>query len=303
MAPSAQSDALAELFKEFASQFPQDNNHYIERCIYDQVHPAASEATGIWYEDVKIGGRLCKWVRPQDATSSRMMLFFHGGGFSFGSPNGHRKLAAHLAKACGIVCLMVDYRLSPEHVYPAALEDCVRAYEWALEHTFSGDQIILAGDSCGGGQVTSVPLALAERGLPNPAASISLSPWYDLTGSGETMNTNEQNDVLKTKPFVAMIADRYTKGAAKEDPLISPLFASNSQLENLPPHWISVGGYDMLRDDGERFAEKLKNAGVELVLEVQEEQQHVCEFMVGKAPEANRSIERIAEWTRKKLRL
>lgn len=303
MPPSQQSGALAELFKELAAQFPQDGNSFIERCVYDQVHKSASEAAGVWYEDVRIAKRPCKWVRPYDATSSRMMLFYHGGGYSFGSPNGHRKLAAHLAKACGVVCLMVDYRLAPEHAYPAALEDCVRAYEWALEHAFTGNQIILVGDSCEGGLVTSVPLALARKGLPGPAASVALSPWYDLIGNGETRTTNERNDVLNTKEFSVMLAERYAKEASKEDPLLSPLFASDSELKKLPPHWISVGGFDMLRDDGERFAKRLESAGVEVVLEIQEEQQHVSEFMAGKAPEADKSIGKIADWAKRQLRL
>ena len=194
---------------------------------------------------------------------------------------------------------MVDYRLTPEHPYPAPLDDCVAAYKWLLDQGFDAAHIVTAGDSCGGGLSTSVPLAVMQKGWPKPGCAVSLSPWYDLTNSGETMKTNEQNDVLNTTDFVNMLADRYTKGgASRKDPLISPLFAD---LKGLPPHWISCAGYDQLRDNGERLADKAKAQGVEVVLEVHEGQQHVMEFMAGKAPEADGSIKRIGEWVRQKI--
>ena len=221
------------------------------------------------------------------------------GGFSFGSPNGHRKMAAHLAKACNCYALMVDYRKTPEHPYPASLDDCLAAYKWLLDQGYDASNIVTMGDSCGGGLTTSVPLAARDKGWPLPGCAVALSPLYDLTGSGESMTTNEENDVLNTKPFCKMLADRYTAGGSSlEDPLISPLFAD---LKGLPPHWISVPGYDMLRNDGERLADKAKQQGVEVVLEVHEGQQHVMEFMAGKAPEADGSIKRIGEWVRRKV--
>ncbi|KAF2099230.1 hypothetical protein NA57DRAFT_56843 [Rhizodiscina lignyota] len=302
MAPSKESGALAELFKSFAQNFPDDGNVYKQRAIYDQVHKAASEAPGVSYEDIHIAGGIpCKWVRPEGASKKHAIVFMHGGGFSFGSTNGHRKLAAHLAKACNCLALSVEYRLTPEHVYPAALDDCVTAYQWLLDQGFEAKNIVTAGDSCGGGLSTTVPLAAVKRGLPKPGAAVSISPWYDLTGAGETMTINEANDVLNTKPFVAELAKRYTKNAKMEDPLISALFASEDELRQLPPHWISAGGYDMLLDNATRFAEKAKKAGLEVVLEIQEGQQHVMEFMAGMAPEADESLRKIGEWVRQRI--
>jgi len=198
----------------------------------------------------------------------------------------------------------VHYRLSPEHKFPAALDDCVAAYQYLLSAGYQPSKIVVAGDSCGGGLSASVPLATIKRGLPIPGASISLSPWYDLTTQeGGTMESNKEHDLINTAPFVKMLSDRYVEGsgAEKSDPLVSPLFASDEDTKQLPPTWISVAGYDMLRDHGERMADKLRGAGVEVVIEVQEQQQHVMEFMAGNAPEANGSIERIAEWVRKKV--
>ena len=299
MAPSKESQALAELFKGFAANFPPDGDPYLARCIYDQVHKVASEASGVSYEDIVADGLPCKWIRPQGASTNHVVLFMHGGGYSFGSPNGHRKLAAHLAKACNCIALSVDYRLTPEHPYPASLDDCVAAYRWLLDQGFPATNIVTAGDSCGGSLATCVPLAAMKGGLPKPAAAVSLSPSYDLTGGGESIKTNAKNDVLQTEEFIDMLAERYTAGAvSRTDPLVSPTFAD---LKDLPPHWISCGGYDMLRDQGVDFGEKARKAGVEVVVEVHEGQQHVMEFMAGKAPEADESIRRIGEWVRKKI--
>ncbi|KAK3703257.1 hypothetical protein LTR37_014597 [Vermiconidia calcicola] len=281
MAPSKESAALRELFEGFAAAFPADGDPYLSRAIYDQVHKAATEASGVSYEDTTAGGRPCIWIRPENASTKHVVLFMHGGGFSFGSPSGHRKLAAHLAKA------------SP-------LDDCVAAYKWLLDQGYEAKKIVVAGDSCGGGLSTSLPLAAVKQGLPNPGAAVSLSPWYDLTcKNGDSFSTNEQNDVLNTKEFVQVIADRYVAGGtSKEDPLVSPLFAD---LSGLPPTWVSVGGFDMLRDQGVLLAEKAKKEGAEIVLEVHEGQQHVMEFMAGNAPEADESLRRIGQWVREKI--
>lgn len=209
-------------------------------------------------------------------------------------------MAAHLAKACNCTALSVDYRRSPEHTFPAAHDDCVAAYEFLLKQGFEAKNVITAGDSCGGGLSTTVPLAAAQRDLPVPGLAVSISPWYDMTGSGESMTTNEDNDVLNTKEFVAKLAKRYAPYDPLKNELLSPIFAEDALLAKLPPHWISAGGYDMLCDNATRFADRLKGAGVEVVLQVHEGQQHVMEFMAGKAPEADESIKNIGEWVRKK---
>jgi epsilon-lactone hydrolase len=210
-------------------------------------------------------------------------------------------MAAHLAKACGCMALSIDYRMAPEHTFPAAHEDCVAAYKWLLDRGFSAGHIALAGDSCGGGLATTVALLAIQKGYPAPACSVSISPWYDKTCSGKTMTTNEQNDALSEKEFVGVLAKRYAPDTPLTHELLSPLFAKDSTLEKLPPHWISAAGYDILLDDAERMAEKLKQCGVEVVLEVHEGQQHVMEFMAGKAPEAIDSFNKIGKWVKSNM--
>ncbi|CAK3805351.1 ATP12, mitochondrial [Lecanosticta acicola] len=302
MAPSKESQALAELFKTLGAHFPADGNPFIERAVYDQVHTAATEASGVSYESVTVAGREAIWARPKGASEKHVILFMHGGGYTFGSISSHRKLTGHLAKACNSLALSVDYRLAPEHPYPAPLDDCVNAYQWLLAQGFPASNIVTAGDSCGGGLATAVPLAAQQKTLPTPAAAVSLSPWYDLTGSLDSRTRNENRDVLNTHENMEKLANRYTASdpSLRKNPLLSPLFASDEALKSLPPHWISCAGEDMLVDEGTEFAERLKRVGVDVVVEVHEGQQHVMEFMVGRAPEADASVRKIGEWVRGK---
>ena len=224
----------------------------------------------------------------------------HGGGYSFGSPNGHRRIAAHLAKACNCISLSVDYRLTPEHPFPAPVDDCIAAYKWLLDQGYPAQNIVTAGDSCGGGLSASVPLGAVQKGYPKPGAAIALSPWFDATATAPSIESNADKDLIQSREFIEMLADRFTESGKtpKDHPLVSPLHAD---LKDLPPIWISAAGDDMLRDDGVRMAEKAKKAGIDVVLEVHENQQHVFEFMAGRAPEADESLRKIGEWVRKKI--
>lgn len=202
--------------------------------------------------------------------------------------------------------LSIDYRLAPEHKYPAAHDDCVAAFKHLLDLGIKAESIVVAGDSCGGHLSTSLPLALVQRGLPVPGASVSLSPLYDMTTvNGGTMDSNEEADVLNAKVFVEMLGRNYvdgnTVGAQRGDSVLSPLLAKDEELKALPPHWISAAGDDMLRDHGERLAERLKKVGVEVVLEVHDGEQHVMEFAVGRGKNATESVNRIGDWVRRKL--
>lgn len=301
--PSPESDTLRQLFIEFASAFDAAKGRPdLNRAIYDGVHKVASEPTGVTYEDTLCNNVPCKWIRPADASPKHIMLFMHGGAFTFGSTNGHRKLSAHLAKAARCTGLSVEYRLAPEFPYPAGLDDCVAVYRWLLQNGFLASNICVAGDSCGGSLATVVPLALIKQGVEIPAASVALSPSYDHTLEGQTMVTNAENDVLQTKAGIAELTQVYTQGRHDiRDPFISPTFAKN--LGDLPPTWISCAGYDMLCDQGEGLAEKAKAAGAEVVLEVHPGMQHVFEFMAGRAPEADESIRKIGEWIQQKLHI
>lgn len=298
MAPSKESQALKELFKKLTASFPKDGDPFLTRCVYDQVHTAGAEPTGVSYENILADGVPALWITPENASRDHVILYMHGGAFQFGSSNGHRKLAAHLAKACNCVSVSVDYRLTPEHPFPAGLDDCVAVYKWLLEKGYQAQKVVVAGDSCGGGLSASVPLAALQQGLSIPGAAVAMSPWYDLNGGYESYKTNAENDMISAAEGMDVNADKYLAGASREDPLASPMRAD---MSGLPPTWISCPGHDILVDQGRIFAEKANKAGVEVVLEVHEGQQHVMEFMAGKAPEADESLKRIGEWVRKKI--
>lgn len=221
---------------------------------------------------------------------------------SFGSASGHRKLTAHLAKATQCVVISADYRLAPEHKYPAALDDCVAVYEYILKkEKYTAANIVVAGDSIGGALSAIVPLAALKKGLPLPLGCLSLSPAYDWTTyEGGSMDSNKDNDVLNTVPFMKQIIKNYVEGSGAnyEDPAISPLLATDNDLSKLPSTWITVGGHDMLRDQGEKFAARLEKLGVPVHLEVYEGQQHVFEFTAGKSSEAIESFKKIGSWVR-----
>lgn len=299
MPPSEASQALADMYRELKASVRPDFDNFVLRALSDGTWKVGAEALGVTYEESTIAGCPCIWARPEGASTNHILLYMHGGGFTLGSSLcGHRKLFAHLTKACNAQGVAVEYRQTPEHPYPAALDDSFNAYKALLDEGFAPEKIILGGDSAGGGLTAAMSLRAMREGLPKPAACIALSPWYDLTCSGQSYETNASSDALNAKPFVQMMADRYTAGkVSADDPSVSPLFAD---LTNLPPTWISVAGADIIADDGRRFAEKAKKASVEIVLEEHEGQQHVFEFMAGKAPEADGSLKRAGDWARKK---
>lgn len=200
MAPSNEAGAIRSLFDNISANYPSasSQNLWLERALYETVTSLATECPGVTYEDkVTDTGIGYKWIQPREASTRHVMLFLHGGGFSFGSTDSHRKLAAHLANACGMPAASVDYRLTPEVPHPAQVEDCVDVYQELRADGYEGENIVLCGDSCGGGLVSSVPIMLAAHQLVKPGASVALSPWFDHTNSGETHQTNAEVDAIK----------------------------------------------------------------------------------------------------------
>lgn len=202
MATSKESELLKSLFTSISTNnpSPDSNNLWLERALYETVTNVAAECPEVTYEDRNTtdNGRIpYKWILPARSSKRHVMLFMHGGGFSFGSTDSHRKLAAHLASACGIPAASVEYKLTPEFQHPRQIDDCIRVYEHLLSAGYHPENIALCGDSCGGGLVSTVPLALGRQALPKPGASVALSPWFDHTASGETHQTNADVDAIK----------------------------------------------------------------------------------------------------------
>jgi acetyl esterase/lipase len=304
--PSKESDALRAHFQSMSDRMAANPQMDLVtlRGTLEELHERAAEPTGVTYEEITIDGPASElpaiWCIPVDGTDDRVILYTHGGGFVTNTRHSHRKLAGHLAKATGCRALVLEYRLAPEATFPAQLEDAVAAFAWLVEQGIAPEHIATAGDSAGGNLATAVALKLREDGRPQPAAVVGFSPWYDLEGTGSTMDTNADKDAFVQRPVVQHLGSQFIGDASLQDPLANPTYAD---LAGLPPLFLTVGGHETLLDSVEQFADRAKNAGVEVALEVAEGQQHVYPFMAGRAPEADSTIADAGRWLRSRLGL
>ena len=208
------------------------------RAQYDRAERVFPTPPDVAIETTTAPGRPAEWLRPPGARPDAVMLYLHGGGYVIGSPRSHRHLAAAIARAAGVSGLLLDYRLAPEHPFPAALDDAVAAYQWLLGRGVAPDRVVVAGDSAGGGLTVATLLALRERGLPRPAGGVCISPWVDLTCSGATYGTKAAVDPIVTRESVAMMSQAYAGSGDPKAPLLSPLYA---HVRDLPPLLVQVG--------------------------------------------------------------
>ncbi len=259
-----------------------------------------SPPVGVAFETATVGGVPGLWNHPDGGATDAALLYLHGGGYVIGSPDTHRNLTARLALALGCSVFSADYRLGPEHPHPAAVHDSVAAYRALLDAGFAPQRLAIAGDSAGGGLTLATLVALRDGGVALPAAAVAISPWTDLTLSGESMQTMAAADPMVTEPGLQRMAEWFLDGGDPRDPLASPLFA---ELEGLPPLFVLVGEVETLLDDARRFDERASAAGVDCTLEVYPEMVHVFPAFAGLFPEADAAIDDIAAFLRKQLAL
>lgn len=301
--PSIESENIKERYASWAARLAAGPGMDIAtvRNIFEEWHLPTVEPERVMYAEVDAGGVPAMWCIPEGCAEDRVLLYAHGGGGVVGSMHTHRKLVGHLAKAAGTRALVPDYRLAPEHPFPAGVEDCVAAYRWLLEQGIEPAHVATAGDSAGGNLAVGSSLKLREQGEDLPAAIIALSPYLDMELSGAAMEANEATEALVSRPLMEQMVENYLCGQASvTDPLANPLHAD---LTGLPPLYIAAGDHEMLRDDGTRLATRAEQAGVLVTLEVEPEMQHVFQFMAGRAPEADAAVARIGAWVRPHLGL
>lgn len=263
------------------------------RAAMQQMTGALPRPSGVAFELVETPDWRAEWAQAEGADPQRTLLYFHGGGYCMGSIDSHRGLVAQLSRSARARVLSVDYRLGPEHPHPAAIEDAVAAWRHALERGAEPRRSALAGDSAGGGLVVATLVALREAGLPLPAAGVCISPWTDLTLSGETIRTHAERDPMVSERDLRMMAQAYLAGGDAAVASASPLFAD---LAALPPLLVQVGGQEILLDDARRLAERANAAGVDTTLEVWDEMFHVWHSFGAILPEGLRATERIGEY-------
>ncbi|NVM02236.1 MAG: alpha/beta hydrolase [Candidatus Helarchaeota archaeon] len=250
-------------------------------------------------EPLQVGNIPAEWVIAPEIKTDRVILYLHGGGYTMGSINTHRKLVSRISKAAEAQVLLIDYRLAPEHPFPAALEDSTFAYLWLLKEGFNPDKIVIAGDSAGGGLIIATLVKLRDDGEALPAAAVCLSPWTDLGCTGETLRTKADIDPMVRLEDLKLNAKEYLGKKDPKTPLASPIYAD---LSGLPPILIQVGTSEILLDDANRLAERAKDAGVDVALDPWEEMVHVWQLFSEFLPEGQEAINRIGDYIRLKIK-
>lgn len=238
-----------------------------------------------------------EWLVPPDASPRCVILYLHGGAWTLGWTNIHRRMVAHLCRAAASRALAVDYRLAPEHPFPAALEDCLSAYRWLLKNGTLPRDIVIGGDSAGGNLTLATLMSLRDAGDPLPAAAVCISPATDLEGTGESFRTKK--DPVQTPEFVLAMVRHYAGGQDLRSPLLSPL---HGDLRGLPPLLIHAGGDEMLLSDATRLADDARAAGVDVSLVVWPRMWHVWHLLGPSLPEARQAIDAIGAFIRGHLR-
>jgi monoterpene epsilon-lactone hydrolase len=244
-------------------------------------------------QTISANGVPSDWLEPDNAVSGRAILYLHGGAYVICSPSTHRGLAGNIAHASQARVLLIDYRLAPEHPFPAALEDSISSYRWLIEKGYSPENIAICGDSAGGGLTLAATLSLRDNHEIVPAAIVLLSPWTDLTFSGDSVHTRADRDpLLKLNDHDWMIKS-FANGNPLTHPYISPLFAN---LHDLPPTLIQVGTEEILYDDSTRLEQKACQAGVDVTLEVWQGMWHVFQAFAPYVPESTQAIAKIGDF-------
>jgi acetyl esterase/lipase len=247
---------------------------------------------------VDANGVAAEWVAVPEAAADRVVYYLHGGAYTTCSPRTHRALAAAISRASGARVLLPDYRLAPEHVFPAAVEDAQTAYRWLLASGIAPEHVVMAGDSAGGGLAVGTAVALRDAGDPLPAGLVLLSPWTDLAGTGVTLRTQARVDPWLSAEGVIPSGRVYLGEADARNPLASPLYA---ELSGLPPLLIQVGDDEILLDDAIRLADRARAAGVPVTLDIWPGMWHVFQVFLGYMPEPMRAIRRIGDFVREHM--
>jgi acetyl esterase/lipase len=281
------SDPEIGAIREFLanSGFPEDTIEL--RKAYDAMGEIFPTAADVTIEEVKANGVPAEWSSTPGAARDRVIMYVHGGGYVIGSVASHRHLVTELGRAAGTRALSLDYRLAPEHPFPAAVDDALAGYRFLLSEGFEPGNIAIAGDSAGGGLTVATLLAIREAGLPQPSMGFCISPWVDLEALGNSMVTQAALDPMVQKDGLMGMAAAYLNGGNARNPLAAPL---HGNFKGIAPLLIQVGASETLLDDSTRLASVAGAADVEVNLQIWPEMIHVWHFFHPMLSAARRAI-------------
>jgi epsilon-lactone hydrolase len=298
---SEQQKQMNELYASIKERLSNpDIDLATRRDIAENFHLAATEPEAVTYAEVDAGGVPALWCVPAGYDPDRVLLHSHAGGTVITSMHTDRKALGHIARVVGARVLVVNYRRAPEHKFPAQIDDMERAYRWLLARGIRPENIASIGHSVGGNLAVSLAVTLREKGVPLPAAILSISPWYDMEAKNETLETNAETDALISRQAVEMFREAWIggTGVAWNDPRVNLLYAD---LTGLPPIMVYYGAHEMLAGEAVEFAKRANDAGIDVSLHSLPEGQHNFIWGAGRVPEADQAIEEIRGWLRSKL--
>ena len=294
-------EARAEIERLFAAQaadamrHPEGKPLELERREWEAAGRLAILPPGARFQGIEADGVRCEWMEMPRVARDRVFLYLHGGGYYAGSPRTHRTFTAIVSRNAHMRLLVPDYSLAPEHPFPAAVKDGLLAYGWLLKQGIAEENIVIGGDSAGGGVALSMLLTLRSGKMKMPRCAVLLSPWIDLTASSASFERNRRRDPIVAKDQLLQAGRWYAGARDPADPLVSPFFADP---QGLPPLLIHVGGDEVLLDDSRMFADVAKSAGVDVTLSVFPEMWHVFHTAAGNVPEAALAMNEVGAFIR-----
>jgi monoterpene epsilon-lactone hydrolase len=282
--------------KQYFKRITPDTDVAELRKSWNELTSNLKTAPGVRRREATIDDIPCEWLVPEKCDDAPVILYLHGGIYMLGSANTHRRMVSFIARAAGMRALIPNYRLAPEHPFPAAIEDSTLVYRKMLEQGFPASRIVIGGDSAGGGLTMATLLSLKNTGDPLPAAAVLLSPWLDLAAQGETLKTRASLDPWFDPENMTEMVRRYCGNRDPKAPLISPLYGD---LSGLPPLLIQVGDHEILLSDSTRMADRVSQAGGNVTLQVWPEMWHVFQYFIGQMPESAKAIADIGTFLKK----
>jgi epsilon-lactone hydrolase len=284
------SEGLAKIIETLKSRPPTTDLAEQRARMETMAAPAPDD---VLITPADANGVAGEWVSAPNAGTG-IVLYLHGGGYVIGSPRTHRELASRISRASGARLLVIDYRLAPEHPFPAAVDDAVTAYRWLLAQGLDPANIAIAGDSAGGGLTLATLVRLRDEGVPLPACGVTLSAWTDLEGTGESMTTRAAADPMVGREGLGQMSGSYAAGNLRH-PHAAPLYA---EMAGLPPLLMQVGDAEVLLDDTTRVVERVRAAGGRVEVEIYPEMIHVFQAFAHFLPEGQQAIERIGAFVK-----